>query len=65
LWNWHASFLLFVGIRSTSAVTKRPHSIDECRGICDDNSAVASRPGTRYCAITLLRVHFQERTCTI
>src|SRR5262249_49363874 len=56
LWTWHASFLLFVDVRSNSAVTTRPPPIDECHGTCN-GSAVASRPGTRHCATTLLRVH--------
>src|SRR5438132_9179370 len=65
LWTWHADFLLSVGVRSTSAATRRPCSSDECYGTCDGSSAVASRQGTRYCATTLHRVHLRERVCTI
>src|SRR5262245_34121338 len=63
--TWHEDFLLFVGVRSTSLVTRRPYSSDERHDACNGGRTVASRQGTRDCATTMLRVHFQERTCTI
>jgi hypothetical protein len=73
--TWQAYFLPFVDVRSTSACDQDDTPaertsvgllcINERYGAYNGGSAVVSRQGTRYCATTLLRVHFQERTCTI